>query len=132
MRLQFFAEGKDGDCCCHLRLYRQSHVQDQLLAFLHSARLQHQLLVLVRACSEVAQSRYGMALDLVVLGRTEKVDQGTEEAGFDNGRFVRGVNGNVSYTCNGGEDKREVRRLQKAEERRQTTCADNVELVAFV
>ena len=73
-----------------------------------------------------------MALNLIIFGGTKKIDQRTEESRFDDRRLVRRVNGNISYTCDGREDKWEVRRLQETEERRQTTCSYDVELVAFV
>lgn len=49
-----------------------------------------------------------MTLNLIVVGRAEQVHQGAEEASLDDGRLVCGVNGNVSYACDGGEDKGEV------------------------
>lgn len=132
VRLQLFAQRKDGNRCRHFRLHGQSYVQNQLLALLHSTGLQDELLVLVRASSKVAECRNSVTLNLIILCRAKEIDKGSEETGFDDGRLVRGVDGDVSYTRNGGENKWEVGRLQKAEERRQTACANDIELVALV
>jgi hypothetical protein len=73
-----------------------------------------------------------VTLDLVIVCRAEKVDERSEKASFNNGGFVGGVDGDVSYACNGRQDKWEVGRLQETEKRRQAACAHNLELVAFV
>ena len=57
-------------------------------------------------------------MNLIIFGGTKKIDQRAEESGFDNGRPVRGVDGNISYTYDGRENKWEVRLLQETEERR--------------
>jgi len=70
-----------------------------------------------------------VALDFLVLLEGEQVDEGLEEAGFDDGRFVGWVDGDVSNAGGGGEDEREVGGVEESKERRETVRANDFELV---
>jgi hypothetical protein len=50
-----------------------------------------------------------MALNFLVLVEGKKVDEGLEEAGFDDGGFIGWMDGYVSNAGGSGEDEGEVR-----------------------
>jgi hypothetical protein len=70
-----------------------------------------------------------VALDLLVLVVGEEVDERGEETGFDDGRFVGGVDRDVADAGGGGEDEREEGGTEEAEEGRETAVLDNFDLV---
>jgi hypothetical protein len=45
-----------------------------------------------------------MTLDFLIFVEREQFNEGSEETGIDNGRFVRWVDRDVSDTCGGGKD----------------------------
>lgn len=98
MALKIVTEGQDCNGCCHLGLYSDGYIKNQLLALLHSSSLENELLVSVRACSKVAERRNGVALDLFVFRGPKQVNKGPEEPCLNDGRFIQGVNRDVSDT----------------------------------
>ena len=73
-----------------------------------------------------------MTLNFLIVGATEKMYQGLEEASIDDGRFVHGVDGDVADTGDSGEDERKEGGLEEAEKRTKTTVAHNLELVLLI
>jgi hypothetical protein len=69
-----------------------------------------------------------VALNLLILVG-EEVDERREETGFDDGRFVGGVDGDVADAGGGGEDKREEGGTEEAKEGRETAVLDDFDLV---
>lgn len=130
--LEFVTECEDGNCGRHFRLHTERDLQDQVLAFLDGTRLEDELLVAVRACGQVSEGRDGMALDLFIVGRAQKIHQGFEEACVDDRRFVERMDRDVANTGDGREYQRKIGGLQESEEGRKTSSANNLELVLFI
>lgn len=78
------------------------------------------------------RARVGRAhLNLLVLVVRKQVDQGRKEAGLDDRRLVRRVDRDVADACGGGEDEREERGAEEAEERGEAAVLDDFDLVLF-
>jgi hypothetical protein len=70
-----------------------------------------------------------VALDLLVLVVGEEVDERGEETGFDDGRFVGGVDRDVADAGGCGEDEGEEGGAEKTEESGKSAVLDNFDLV---
>ena len=131
-RFQLVRQREHRDRRRHLALHAQRHLQHELDALRHGARLQHQLFVLVRRRRKVAQRRDRVALDLLVVCRAQQVHQRDQEACFDDWRLVRGVDGDVADAGDRRQDQGQVRGFEEFEERWEASRAHDVKLVAFV
>lgn len=101
VRLELVTKSENRDGCSHLRLHRHWHVQYQLLAFLHRTRIENESLVAVRAGGQIPQGRDGVALNLLIVRRAEKVDKGLQETSVDDGRLVHRMNRDVADASDG-------------------------------
>lgn len=108
MCLEVVAQRQHSNGCRHLGLHRHGNVENKLLAFLHRSRVQDQSLVAVRAGGKVPQCRDRVALNLLVVGGPQEVDQGAQKVGFDNGGLVQRVDRNVAYAGDGRQNQRQV------------------------
>jgi hypothetical protein len=70
-----------------------------------------------------------MTLDLLVLVKRQQLNERLQETRVDDRRLVGRVDGNVSDASGGGENEREVGRVQETEKRGQTVGFDDFELV---
>ena len=62
---------------------------------------------------------------------THQIDQGTEEAGLDDGRLVLRVDRDVADARGGREDEGQEGRLEEAQEGGEAVVLDDLDLVAF-
>lgn len=122
-------QSKDGSTRCHLTLNGNRDMQDEVLNPLSRSGLDDRALVPLAARGQVAEGTDGVALDLLVLVVCEKVYEGGEEAGFDDGGLVVGVDRDVSDAGGGGQDEGEEGRAEKTEKRGEAAALDDFELV---
>lgn len=106
------------------RARRATHI----LYPLYRARLDNGQLVLLARSGQVAQSRDGVTLDLLLIVR-EQVHERFEEAALDDGRLVGGMNRDVANAGGGGEDEGEEGGFDEAAEGRKAVILDNLDLV---
>lgn len=127
--IRLTAKSKDCDAGSHLALDSQGYLEYQLLDAVDCTSLNNRALVALAASGEVAKSRDGVALNLLVLVERKEADERLQEASLDNRRFIRGVNGDVANASSRGEHQRKVGRVEEAKERLKAVCLHDVNLV---
>jgi hypothetical protein len=80
-------------------LYIQWNTEHKVLDLLDGTSLNDLAFVFLGACGEIAKSRDSVTLYLLVLLEGEKLNQRMKEASFNDGAFIKRVNGYIAYAC---------------------------------